>query len=77
MATYGDEGEFDDLHRARHRLRSLGEFRRDETGMYVSTLRLDPEAHAAVEAVGAANVQVRCVWPRPSSGRRSCSSRSG
>lgn len=59
VASYGREGELDERQRVQRSLRSMGDFRRDRTGMYVSSLRLDPESHAALEAVLSAHSRPR------------------
>lgn len=59
VASYGREGELDERQRVQRNLRSMGDFRRDRTGMYVSALRLDPESHAALEAVLSAHSRPR------------------
>ena len=59
VASYGREGELDERRRVQRSPRSLSGFRRDRTGMYVAALRLDPESHAAVEAVLSAHSRPR------------------
>lgn len=50
VARYGEEESFERRHRARRARRDVSGWRLDSAGMFVSTLRLDPESHAVVAA---------------------------